>query len=340
MLFRHPRLLFLLPPGFALLAGVFALVRGPQYVARAELKPGAGDSRLASLAGLAAQFGVNPTALGPSESLDYYAAVLRSNEILREVVQTTYRFSTRSLQDSTGDSLSGTLMDIWKIRAPSAADREARAMRRLRASIAVRPNLAAGLLRLEVTARWPELTVQINRRFLDALEAFNLQNRQSQAAAQRRFVEGRLAEMRVELTAAEDALMAFESHNRLLQAPGLALERQRLQRKVDLNQQVYLTLAQAYEQARIDEVRDTPVIRVIDSPENTVERAGGLLLLLLLGGFVGLLVGIGLILLSELWVLQMAEHPHDARAILQAWRLIPLRLLRGNAADRGSSPAP
>jgi uncharacterized protein involved in exopolysaccharide biosynthesis len=340
MLLRHPRLLFLLPAAGAFAAGLVTLVRGPEFTAHAELKPGVADNRLANLAGLAAQFGVSAGAFGGTEGVEYYAAVLRSNEVLGSVVRSSFRFSNRRLREVTGDSIQGTLLDIWEIEGPTVAVREAKAIRRLRAAMAARSNLTAGLLRLEVTARWPELAVQINRRFLEVLEAFNLQNRQSQATAQRRFVEQRLTQMRGELAAAEEALVAFEDRNRVHQAPGLALERQRLQRRIDVSQQVYLTLAQAYEQARIDEVRDTPVITVVDAPENTVEQSGGLLLFVLLGGFVGGLVGLGLIFLSEIWSHQMTEHPDDASAIRTAWRLVPRRLFRGSTPGGGADGPP
>jgi uncharacterized protein involved in exopolysaccharide biosynthesis len=336
MLLRHPRLLLLLPVVGAVAAGISALIRGPEFTARAELKPGTADNRLANLVGLAVQFGVSAGAFGGTEGVEYYAAVLRSNEILGEVVRSHFQFSQRLLGEDTGDSAQGTLIDIWQVKGPTGTVREAKAMRRLRASIAARSNLTAGLLTLEVTAPWPELAVKVNRRFLEVLEAFNLQTRQSQARAQRRFVEQRLDQMRSELAAAEDALVAFEERNRVLQAPGLTLERQRLQRRIDVSQQVYLTLAQAYEQARIDEVRDTPVITVVDAPENTVERSGGLTLFVLLGGFVGGLVGLGLILLRELWMQQMTEHPGDAGAVRTAWRQVPRRLLGLSAGAGGS----
>lgn len=332
MVLRHPRLLLLPPLMAAVLAGAIALIRGPQYIARAEVKPGTPDNRLASLAGLAAQFGVGAGVLGGAEGVEYVAAVLRSNQILGDVVKSRFAFSQRRLGQLEGDSAKGTLIEIWNVQGATEEAREARAIRRLRASMVSRPNLAAGLVRLDVTTRWPELSVQINRRFLQALEAFNLKNRQSQATAQRRFVEQRLADMRTELTNAEDALLAFENRNRVSQAPGLALDRQRLQRRVDVSQQVYLTLAQAYEQARIDEVRDTPVFTVVDAPENTVEQAGGLLLFVLLGGFVGGLVGLGLILLVEIWRQQALTHPDDAAALRHAFWNLPRRLLARSPA--------
>jgi uncharacterized protein involved in exopolysaccharide biosynthesis len=40
---------------------------------------------------------------------------------------------------------------------------------------------------------------------------------------------------------------------------------------VEIQQQLYATLTQAYEQARIDEVRNTPVFTIIDPPEGSEE---------------------------------------------------------------------
>ena len=69
----------------------------------------------------------------------------------------------------------------------------------------------------------------------------------------------------------------------------------RLAREVLVQQQVYATLAQAYEQARIEEVRDTPVITVLASPQRPgrpdpralIKKA---FLALLVGGVLGFLV--------------------------------------------------
>ncbi len=45
-------------------------------------------------------------------------------------------------------------------------------------------------------------------------------------------------------------------------------EHDRLERPVSMRQELVTAMAQAYEQARVDEVRNTPVITVIDQPES------------------------------------------------------------------------
>jgi uncharacterized protein involved in exopolysaccharide biosynthesis len=91
--------------------------------------------------------------------------------------------------------------------------------------------------------------------------------RQSQASAERKFTEARLAEGAEELRIAENRLQGFLQGNREFGgSPALGFERDRLNREVAMRQQIYTSLAQAYEQAKIDEVRESPVITVLNPP--------------------------------------------------------------------------
>jgi uncharacterized protein involved in exopolysaccharide biosynthesis len=104
-------------------------------------------------------------------------------------------------------------------------------------------------------------------RLLDELDAFNVETRRSRAQAERKFTERRVVELRTELREAEDRLEEFLRRNRITQfSPELTFQRDRLAREISLRQQVYSTMVQAYEQAKIDEVRDTPVLTRITGP--------------------------------------------------------------------------
>ena len=147
---------------------------------------------------------------------------------------------------------------------------------------------------------WPEFSEQLNRTLLELTNTFNLERRQSQAAAERLFVEGRLHERQVELKAAEDELEQFLDRNRSIEAsPQLQFQRARIQRRVTLADQVFTTLSQAYEQARIDEVRNTPVVTIVDPPEGSVAQ-DAFSSLARIGFVLGLLAGIVLALVVEL----------------------------------------
>ena len=59
-----------------------------------------------------------------------------------------------------------------------------------------------------------------------------------------------------------------------MDSPLLTFEYSRLSRQVQLRQEVYQTLTKAHEEARIAEVRDTPVLTVIDSALAPVRPSG------------------------------------------------------------------
>ncbi|HEX6574651.1 MAG TPA: hypothetical protein VF042_06730, partial [Gemmatimonadaceae bacterium] len=135
-----------------------------------------------------------------------------------------------------------------------------------------------GVITLSVTTGNPQLSLQIAQNVLQQVNIFNLTNRQQSAAAERAFAERQVAEKRQELRQAESELENFLESNRLYrQSPQLTLEYNRLQREVDRRNIVYSSLLSAYETARIEEVKDLPVITVIEQPELAIEpnRRGG-----------------------------------------------------------------
>jgi hypothetical protein len=84
-----------------------------------------------------------------------------------------------------------------------------------------------------------------------------------------------------------------------MNSPELVFARDHLQRDVDLNQQVVTSLAQSLEDARIREVRDIPVITVIEPPvaQTTPESRGRLR-----RGMLGIALGGGIaIALALIW---------------------------------------
>ena len=123
-----------------------------------------------------------------------------------------------------------------------------------------------------------------------------LRTRQSQAAAERAFIETRLAEVQDSLRAAEDRLERFlESNRQWAGSAELTFQRDRIQRQVVMQQQVFTSLAEAHEQARIGEVRNTPVITVVERPvrPNPRWRVLKVALGMVLGGMLGVMLAFG-----------------------------------------------
>ena len=220
------------------------------------------SERLASnLAGIAAQFGVPLPSADAGASPDFYVELLQSQRILGETIKTRYTFPS-----DTGQ-VSGTLVDIFEIEGETEAEKQELALRRLRGLITADLDRPSGVVTFDVETDNAALSAQIAKRLLDLLNRFNLETRQSQASAERRFTEGRLAEAKEELLQAENQLQAFLEVNRDLgTSPLLRFRQDRLEREVSVRQAVVSALAQNFEQARIDEVRDIPVITVVEAP--------------------------------------------------------------------------
>lgn len=299
LLLRRPRLLLGFPLGFATLVFSYFFFFG-SFVAQSSFIPQSSGAGLGGLAGLAAQFGSSlPSVLGgdASESLDFYASLLRSPALLDRVAAHQYAFRKRE-----GDSTStvGTLYKLYGYDDEPASDRTRLMVERLQKRVSASVNRLGNIVVLKVKAPYPELAQQINRQMLESLNEFNLQQRQTAAGAQRRFAEERVSAARTVLMATEDSMRRFLETNRIYESdPRLVVEFGRLQRRIDLAQSVFTSLSQTLEETRIEEVRNTPVITVIDRPELFSKRSRNLAVVFV-GAFVfGLAVSVAAVLLLE-----------------------------------------
>ncbi len=319
LLLRRWRVIF----GFlviGLLLGVtLVFLRGRSYVAESRFIPQLSQTASSQLRLLTEQLGITSAAAGGVRSVDYYAQLLRSRELQLEAVTSSYAIPNME----TGDTVRGTLVELLGAHGRTRKAREESALRMLDKSISVTTDLRAGLVRLRTAAPRPELAIQMNRRLLDLLNQFNLDKRRSVASAERQFTEGRMRDALEELEHAESELQRFLERNRNFQSsPQLSFEAGRLQRRVELRQQVYGSLAQAYEQARIEEVRDTPVITIVDRPEGPVRRGrGGVVGYGIVGALLGVLLALSMIFGREYWAgyreLNRADYD-EFRGLLRA----------------------
>jgi uncharacterized protein involved in exopolysaccharide biosynthesis len=260
-----------------------------EYTTSASFRSQARGSGAASMIpGLAAQLGLLAPLTEGSQSPAFYVELLQSRQILGAVV--THRFPTATRPNDT----SATLVDLFEVEGKTPAIRRERAMERLTDVMEVIASPRTGVITVSITLRDPVLAEAVTRRILDELHRFNLESRQSQARAERRFTERRLAEVHRDLRTAEDRLQTFLQRNRdYRNSPQLMFQQERLTRDVAMQQGLFANLAQSFEQAKIEEVRDTPVITIVDPPERPAQPdPRGLLkraiLAMLLGGIVGL----------------------------------------------------
>lgn len=310
--------------GGAILLGVFAWVR-PAYEAESAFTPVLSDASTGGLSGLAAQLGFNLNSITGGQPLEFYANLVTSRELLAQVAITQFTFPQTIDPAGNGrDTVRASLLELYGATGDSPDERVQDAVKILSRKVAVDQDVRANVVTLNVRARWPALATAVTRRIIDLVNEFNLRSLQSQAGAERRFVEGRLAVAQRDLVSAEDSLERFLDRNRTYQnSPRLMFEEARLQRRVDLRQQVYTTLAQSYEQARISEVRNTPVITVITPPEGSATRVRKPVTMALAGGLVGFLLALAVIALQALVERERqtnAKEYEDFKSALTSWR--------------------
>jgi hypothetical protein len=216
-----------------------------------------------------------------------YVELLNSRTLLEPIV-----LDTVVVQEERGRRVA--FMDLLEIEAPTTERRLDLAVRALGGMVAASEERKLAAVKVTVTTRWPSVSLALTQRLMQRVNQFNLETRKSQAAMERQFVEAQSAEAEHTLRSAEDRLQVFLQRNRSIAgSPELGFERDRLQREVVLRQQVYTSLLQSREEARIREVRDTPVITVFEKPRlplvgesrKSVNKA-------LLGGIVGGMLGV------------------------------------------------
>lgn len=336
VLLRQRRWLVAVPAFMVLLLVGHGFVTSTEYSADSSFTPQATGESLAQLRGIAAQFGVRVGGGGEdrSQSPEFYAELLKSRDVLRRAVDYVYQFEVRAGDDTIQKQ--GDLVALYGIEEGTRKQRVRAAAGRLKNSIDVTTGRQTGMVTVTTRALWPELAEQINQRLLELVHAFNNESRQSQAAAERRFIGERLKEAREELRAAEDSLKNFLLRNRGLgDSPELRFERQRLERRVDLRQQVFTSLAESYEQSRINEVKNTPLITIVQSPEDSARPVKrGLVMSVFLGLVIGGMLAVPFVLAKEYLERAREDGEEDYREFDQLWDatkedlLRPLRVVR------------
>lgn len=267
-------------------AALSVISRPALYSASASFVPQGVEARSSGLASLAERFGVSVPTGNQSQSPEFYVGLLKSPVLLRPIARDTF-----VVEEMGGQRIA--FSDLFYIEAEGTRRREEQGVKLLERIIQTSATNTTRVVRLSVATLWPSVSLAIATSLVNAVNDFNQRTRQVQAAAERKFIEGRLAVIGAELREAEDRLEHFLATNRQFAgSPELTFRSERLQRDVTLQQQVFTSLTQSYEEVRIREVRDTPVITVIEPPSvpTTPEpRWLGIRVLigLMLGGFVG-----------------------------------------------------
>jgi uncharacterized protein involved in exopolysaccharide biosynthesis len=316
-LVRQWKLITALPLLFGALAAAVSLVVPPSFTASTSLvastSSGVGGAALAGLAGLAQQLGIS-TGSGGGIPPEFFASVLKSREILQQVLESDF-------EDPANPGSTKPLLDLMQVQGESREQRLDLGIKRLRKLTATSVDARTGIVTITVTQAHPRLAAAVANRLTERLNQFSLERRQTQSRQHLQFTTERLREAQSQLRASEQALLRFLQANQQSRgAPLVEFEASRLERTLELRQEVVLALTKAFQEARGAEERDMPVLTIIDRAVVPYRRSAPHRLIYALGGvLLGLIVGGVLALINEQRAAARKAERGDYRAFAEAW---------------------
>jgi uncharacterized protein involved in exopolysaccharide biosynthesis len=253
----------------ALLATVLIPSRFTAHTSFTVEASGPGIQIPSGLGGIAGALGLSLLASSSNNpNPDYLVALTRSDSVRKIVVRSRFDESGAYAPER------GTpLVDLLNVRGKSPREREEKAMKKLSRMIDAGVDRKTDIVTIEVTDRSPVRAAAITNRLLELLNAFNVERRRVRSRLQRESAERSLHEAQAELRAAEARFEEFLVRNKVYRAPPLMVEYGRLQRNIDMKQNVVETLVRSYEESRIAEAGDVPVVSVIDHGEPPARRS-------------------------------------------------------------------
>jgi len=203
--------------------------------------------------------------LGGSSTNGYsYMEIAKSRAVLADVLSQPLHPGSRE-----------TYFEYFAPKDGNPRERNEKALANVRKAVGIHYDGRTGVLRISARSKDPYVSAGMANEIVTKLKQFNTEIRITQASDAAAFVLARLNEAKVGLTAAENRLAAFRAANaRIGNAPELELQRQRLERDVATQTELYALLTRQVEMAQIQEKREAPVFTLVDAAQPPVEREG------------------------------------------------------------------
>jgi uncharacterized protein involved in exopolysaccharide biosynthesis len=252
-------ILAIIGTGFSFLFSKYYLAQVSLYPAKKDYTQGLGQFQ-----SLASNFGMSV----PSSDQDFNIPdVVKSNLIANKVLKE--KWLSRS-----GAKIS--LIELWELdqspwylfSSPNMVDYafvNEKAIANLLNHVTVTEDRQTGLIKINVTLEDPIIAAQVANYIGEQVQIYIQKGNAAQAAKEKLFISDRLVIVKNELESIELDLKDFKERNRGYDdSPELFMVFSRLFREVEAKKQVYLTLQQQLELSRIEEVKQTPILHILD----------------------------------------------------------------------------
>ena len=267
-----------------------------QYKAEITLYPAKKDATqgINQIQALAANFGINNANTDQNFNIP---DVVKSRRIALSAINQRW---------DIGDNLPVNLRsfwfdknNLWMSLLKSKNDSDSlevteKAIKKFQRHIQVSEDRMSGLIKISTTFENPKLSADIANFIGDQVEIYIQKENSAQSKKEKVFISDRLSIVKNELEESELGLKEFKERNRGYEdSPELFMIFSQLFREVEAKKQVYLTLQQQLELARIEEVKQSPILHVLDYAFPPIKKSfPNRRLFFLISIFIGLILSI------------------------------------------------
>ena len=283
------RVILITPTILCVLAIIYVLLfLKPTFTSTAKIMSSSTGGNVSQAAGIAAQFGINlPT--GQSETKWVYPEIIKSRTLARSMLRR--KFDT----DKFGSQK--TLFQILTYENENTENdlsrRENLAINKLLGMINVSEDIKTSIVTLNVKGSEPKFVAELNQVLIEELDTHQRNYNKAKTTDTKKFIQGRIIDVEKELMAAEEDLKVFRDRNRRIEnSPTLKLEQQRLNREVTVLTGVFTTLKQQYETTKIEEVKESDYVVILDAPNVPIFTSNSKREIVTIIGLLGVLLGI------------------------------------------------
>ncbi len=257
------------------------------------LLPETQNNNMGGLAGLASQFGVNvPTS---NASID-----LSSPSLIPELLKSRAFAEKILYKEFHSNKLSSKQPLVNILFQNSILSKESLIYKGSKALnggiITYTKNPLENFSIIKVTLPERQLAKNLADSVLFEIEELNKSYKIQSTNEKISFIETRINSVYTDLTKSEIRLKNFNEKNRQISSPALQLELDRLARDVELQKNIYLTLKQQLELAKIEEVQKASAFQILDKPFYPLQPINknlqlSLIFSISIGLFVGVILG-------------------------------------------------
>ncbi len=268
---KNIRLFIYIPFIICILTILYVLfIAQPVYTSKTKIVSSTMRANASQLSGLASQIGLN-LQLGQPDQNYVYEDIIKSRTIAEKILKKkfdTKRYGKEKtlLQIITyGDDDPKFSFDTLKYLGIEKF---------LLEMVNVSKDIQTGIHTISVNSIEPYLSYEIASSIIDELQNHQQEYNKTITSKTRHFIEDRISETKSELEKAEETLKNFRQQNRRIENSFLLqMEEERLTREVTVLTGVFTTLKQQLETTKIEEVRVSDYIVVVDPPFIPVLRS-------------------------------------------------------------------